>query len=218
MANDLHLLLLDVSNEPVTHGPPPSRSEACGVLGQIYLRLAAPGPGAEAGPFTEQEHATMRRLHYLHEVEMGTLPRAVGAPAAARVSQNVVSSRLRRELRREFGVLPCPYAVPRRDRERAVNAIAAQLLTHSARLGFQPTDVRLFDVHGVRAVAGRHGNGLRARVAAWNAASPPPELPGRHTGPYAWDPCDPLGTGDGSLDLARARLVLSWTGVEPASP
>lgn len=206
-------LLHSVRNvEPVTWARPPSDPAACGAMGQIYLRLATPVRGAQAGPCTEKELRTIQMMHYLHEVDTAH-PVTDATATSGPLRQSQLHAHLLFELRREFGLLPFPYAIQPQWRELAVNSAAAMLLTESIGCGLQPTDVRAFDICEVLPLADKHAGGLMLQLAAWNAAAPPPNLPTQHTGADVWDPSDPLDSG--GLDLSGATLVRQWAGVVP---
>ncbi|MFL9583601.1 hypothetical protein [Stenotrophomonas sp. AB1(2024)] len=209
ICNALNNLLHSVRNVPaVTQTPPPSDRTTDWPMAQHYLRLVAPVPGSQAGPFSADEQRTVHLLHYLHEVETAT-PLEVSADPAVQRPESQAHAHLRQELRREFGLLPC--ALPLTWRELAICDIAAKLLASALRLGFQPTEVRVVGAQELPPEAGRHQGGLRLNLAAWHAAVPPPALDASPD-PNVWDPDNPLGNG---LDLLRARLQMDWTGLTP---
>lgn len=210
---DLDSLLHSLRNvAPRIHDRPLPDPDTCGVMGQHYLALVEPVPGAQAGPFTAQEARTVRMLQYMHEVEMTDAGGSISPSTAiaGRLPQLRLHAHLVRELRREMGLLPHPFAPLPFWRELAVHHLAVRVLRASAECRLQPTDVRLFNVQQMPPVPGEHDGGVRLQVAAWNSATAPPLLPAHRTGPDAWDPSDPLEAG--GLDLANAPIVLDWTG------
>lgn len=209
----LHLSLTRMHNiEPATHHPPPTDSAACGVMGGIYLRLTTPVPGELARPYTAEEARTLRMVHYLHEVETAPAVNAGTATTAGLIPQSQLHAHMQGELRREFGLLPC---IGPQWRETAVDSATALLLTASLQCELQPTEIRAFDVRALRPQPGRHAGGVELRLAAWHPSAPPPTVPKPSSAAIAWDPSDPLSSGEGELDLLHAPLVRRWTGMAP---
>ncbi len=210
---ELRSLLMSVQNiPPETCTPPPVECNNRWPMARVFQYLMQPGYGAEQGPLSAAECHTLRTVHYLYEVHAAA-PLHDIPTIAGRWPQAAIHARLLNEVRREFAQLP--YPKPFEGWERAVHDVSARLMAQSLALGLQPTEVVVVASQEVPPMARRHLGGVTLHLAAWNAATPPPECTAETANPNVWDPNNPLGN---EPDLRRAPLQLEWTGITPLLP
>lgn len=199
-------LLDSVRNlEAPTVTPPPSDRSTPWPMAQLYLRLAAPVPGSQAGPLSAGEERTLHLLHYLQEVAAAPAL-APGDDPAVRRPQSQIHARLLNQLRHEFALLGLQET--QAWSELAVIDIAPRLLQRAEQLGFQPTEVRVLGAQLLAPETDVHQGGVKLTLVAWNGAAPPDN-------PNVWDPSNPLGN---EPDLLLAPLQMDWTGLTPLLP
>ncbi|MFI8719651.1 hypothetical protein ACIGHF_17440 [Stenotrophomonas sp. NPDC077464] len=209
----LRYLLTSVRNvPPVTHTPPPLDRTNPWPMARVFQCLTQPGAGAEQGPLSAAECHTVHTVHYLYEVH--SAPSLDRIPlTAGRWPQAAIHARVLNQVRREFAQLPHPQ--PFEGWEKSVHDVSARLMAQSLDLGLQPTEVVVVASQEVPPEARRHLGGVTLHLAAWNAATPPPECTPETANPNVWDPSNPLGN---EPDLRRAPLQLEWTGITPLLP
>ncbi|WNH53971.1 hypothetical protein [Stenotrophomonas oahuensis] len=117
---------------------------------------------------------------------------------------------LRREVRRELGLLKPSQTYPRPDRERIATLIADKVMQRVPLGTRAPTELRLMYLEPtIGTLSGRLVDGIAFKVAAWWLDALPPLRPLTPEPGPGWYPHNPLGDTRPELDLERAPLHVS---------
>jgi hypothetical protein len=118
---------------------------------------------------------------------------------------------LHRLAEQELRMLPFPYACAADRHAGLAMEIADAVMKRVPLGGALPSELRLFYVQSMHLeLPGGGVDCIAFNIAAWPAASPPPECPVTpDPHPWAWYPHDPLDHGGTELHLERAAVCFS---------